>query len=90
MNVDLQIAIANYYADKEIDPVVTLRPSVDVLPNSGNEGDVRQQTSDGSYYIFDGGKWNLLLENTEIGQVVLASSDDVKSAIQAGKDRANG
>lgn len=84
--IDVQIAIADYAAEHELENNYTLRPSVDIL-GSGQEGDVRRQTSDGNYYIYDGGKWNLLLENTEIEEFELATKEDVLSSIKAGKEK---
>ena len=90
---DLQIAITDYYASKntQADPTITMRPSVETLPETGNEeGDVRLQKSDNTYYLFDDGQWNVLdVGNTE-SDFEFATNDELMEMLKQGEEEANG
>lgn len=85
---DLQVAIANYYANKAIDPVVSIKPSVQELPSTANEGDCRE--CQGVYYIYDSGQWNELdVGNTE-ADFEWATDEEVLQMLKEGEELANG
>ena len=85
---DLQVAIANYYANKAIDPIVNIKPSAEELPSSANEGDCRECKN--IYYIFDNGKWNELdVGNTE-SDIEFATDDEVLQMLKEGEELARG
>ena len=90
---DLQIAITDYYASKntQADPTITMRPSVETLPETGNEeGDVRLQKSDNTYYLFDDGQWKVLdVGNTE-SDFEFATNDELLEMLKEGEEEANG
>ena len=91
---DLQIAITDYYASKNTqqDPTITMRPSVETLPQTGNEeGDVRFQESDSTYYVFDNGVWNKLETGSDMsGDVEFATDDELMEMLKQGEEEANG
>lgn len=92
---DVQVAITDYYASKpnSMDPQVTIRPSVESLPETGNqEGDTRFQISDNKYYIFDDNKWNELDTggDTFTGDVEFASDSELLEALKEGEELARG
>ena len=91
---DLQVAITDYYASKNstIDPVITIRPSVDTLPQIGNEGDTRLQKSDNRYYVYDDGKWNELDTGGDefTGDIEFATDAELVEALKEGEELARG
>ena len=90
---DLQIAIADYYASKKesVDPQISLKPSVQTLPETGNaEGDTRLQNSDNTYYLFDGGIWNALDTGNNDSDLEFASDEELLEMLKAGEEEARG
>ena len=91
---DLQIAITDYYASKntQADPTITMRPSVETLPETGNqEGDVRFQENENTYYVFDNGVWNKLEIGSDMsGDVEFATDDELMEMLKQGEEEANG
>ena len=90
---DLQIAIADYYASKKesVDPQISLKPSVQTLPETGNsEGDTRLQTSDNTYYLYDGGIWNALDTGNNDSDLEFASDSELLEMLKAGEEEARG
>ena len=85
---DLQVAIADYYKDKPIDSQINIKPSVEVLPNTGDEGDCRKCQN--RYYIYDNGQWNELDVGNIESDLEFATDDEVLQMLKEGEELARG